>query len=69
MVEISVQDELFLPITNPAEENSYQYGVMPQEERLNQFNMTLEEVVCTGFEHFGIDTTSLKNWLKNHAIS
>lgn len=67
MVERSINDELFLPITDSAEENSYQYGVMPQKERHNQCIMTLREVVCAGFEHAGIDTTSLRIWIENHS--
>ena len=63
MVTLSVRDELFLPITasitDDSSEASYEYGVMPQHLRLKHFKTTLHQVVCPGFEHFGIDTSAL----------
>jgi hypothetical protein len=66
MVQISVNDALFQPVTVPLSDASYAFGVMPHHARREQFNATLDEVVCAGLEHFGIDTSDLRNWLGSH---
>jgi len=63
MVEISVKEELFLPAPEKDDGGTYHYGVMPVSARLAQFQTTLEQVVCAGFEHFGIDASKLREWL------
>ena len=63
MVNISVRDESFLPVTDDLGEASYEYGVMPENARLEQFNDTLNQVIRPGFEHFGIETSALDEWL------
>jgi len=65
MVEYSLNEGFFLPMVNPIEENTYPYGVMSEKDRVGQFKTTLEEVVCTGFEHFGIDASPLRDWIEN----
>ena len=65
MVEYSLSDEFFLPAVNPIDENTYPYGVLSQKDRFIQFKTTLEEVVCGGFEHFGIDASPLRDWIEN----
>ncbi len=69
MLEISVKDELFLPILEEKEdEGFFHYGVMPFALRLQQFKDTLNEVVFPGFEKFGIKTSQAKKWLKEKTL-
>ena len=65
MVEYSLSDEFFLPMVNPIDENTYPYGVLSQKDRSIQFKTTLEEVVCSGFEHFSIDASPLRDWIEH----
>ena len=65
MVAASVKEELFSTSLNPLTEEAYKYGVMPHDDRLAQVKLTLEEVVCPGLAHFGIDVSNVKNWLHN----
>lgn len=62
MATISVKEELFLPVSNSLSQEAYRYGVMPENQRIDQFKATIEEVVCAGLEHFGIDASGLKQW-------
>lgn len=63
MLSISVKDELFLPVANVDDSDSFDYGVMPVSLRLNQFKETILQVVLPGFEKFGIETSKARNWL------
>ena len=63
MLNIAIRDELFSS-PHTTETSSYLYGVMPHQDRLPQFQTTLEDVLCPGFVHFGIDVTSIKRWMK-----
>ena len=63
MATTSVKEDLFLPVSKPLSTESYQHGVMPEADRLEQFKATLEDVICAGLEHFEIDASPLKKWL------
>tara|TARA_B100000683_G_scaffold267744_1_gene301898 strand:+ start:1074 stop:1790 length:717 start_codon:yes stop_codon:yes gene_type:complete len=63
MLNISIRDELFSLSHRITDASTYIYGVMPHQDRLSQFQTTLEEVICPGFTHFGIDVTPIKNWI------
>ncbi|MEM7646363.1 MAG: hypothetical protein AAF203_05595 [Pseudomonadota bacterium] len=62
MLEMAVKDELFAPVMDN-DPTSMNKGVLPESLRLDQFKDTLEQVVLPGFEHFGLDTKSAKDWL------
>ena len=64
MLDLAIRDELFSSHHELAS-SSYLYGVMPHQDRLSQFQLTLEEVICPGFTHFGIDITPIQKWMKN----
>ncbi len=65
MLEISVNDDLFLPVVESHElEDTFSHGVMPVEQRLEQFETTLKQVIVPGFQEFNIDTHQIEKWLK-----
>lgn len=64
MLNIVIRDELFSSAHHITDPSSYLHGVMPHQDRLPQFRTTLEEVVCPGFTHFGIDITPIRRWMK-----
>jgi len=64
MLNIATRDELFSSAHHSTDPSSYLHGVMPHQDRLPQFQTTLEEVICPGFAHFGIDTTPIRHWIK-----
>lgn len=69
MLDISVKDELFLPVVNLGEyEESFEDGVMPVTLRLDQFIETMKQIVLPGFESFGIDTLKAKKWIQTKAL-
>ena len=71
MLNIAVRDELFSSSDHSLDASSYIHGVMPYQDRLEQFQSTLEQVLCPGFAHFGIDVTPIKNWMqeKKHCMT
>ncbi|MEC7987322.1 MAG: hypothetical protein VX278_19280 [Myxococcota bacterium] len=64
MATLAIREELFAAVSTPLSDEAYHYGVMPQSARVEQFKSTLEEVVCAGFEHVGIDAQPLRRWAK-----
>ena len=70
MLDISVKDELFLPVANLDDyDESFNHGVMPVALRLDQFKETMRQIVLPGFESFGINTSKAENWLRKKASS
>ena len=63
MLSLAVRDELFLPSLEASECNTYAVGVMPRQHRLEHFCEALEAVLKPGFEHFGIETSGIDQWL------
>ena len=49
-------------VTLPGEEG--EFGVLPEEQRLDQFCDSLQNIVQPGLSHFGIDNSAVTNWLK-----
>jgi hypothetical protein len=64
MLTEAVQEELFIPpVSATFGDSSLQYGVLPLEKRLAQFQATMEGIVLPGLETYGIDINPAKSWL------
>lgn len=64
MLDIAVRDELFDSNEAELQTNAYEFGVLPEEQRLGQFCDSLQNIVQPGLSHFGIDNSAVTNWLK-----
>ncbi|MEE2786959.1 MAG: hypothetical protein VX589_06435 [Myxococcota bacterium] len=64
MLDVAVRDELFLPMTEMDDAIGYEMGIMPTRYRLEQFELTIQEVLMPGFEHLGIDAHVMSVWLE-----
>lgn len=62
MLDIAVHDELFQE-THSNNESSFEFGILPEKDRLEQFIDSLENIVEPGFTHFGIDSSPITRWL------
>ena len=65
MLDMSVRDALFSAPKQMLNSSSYSFGVMPHSDRFDQFRAALEEVLCPGFAHYGIDASSMMKWVTN----
>ena len=65
MLDLAVRDELFLPSLDASNSDTYAYGVMPRQHRLKHFCEALDAVLKPGFEHFGIETSGIDQWLES----
>lgn len=67
MLDLAVRNELFNDNDNEHFENSFEFGILPREDRIEQFCDSLENLVQPGLEHFGIESSTMTYWLKSKA--